>query len=118
VAVADALGMGLGPEDCALHMMRTTGSVPATVIADTDDGYVFCVPADLADEAAKDRFAEIARAPVVIGDIRVKYANAAGELDTNIPPSPRLALRIHLLRPAGGDPDHDDPLPDVRPPGL
>ena len=32
--------------DYALHMMRTTGSVPATVIADTDDGYVFCMPAE------------------------------------------------------------------------
>ena len=39
--------------------MRTTGSVPATVIADTDKGYVFCMPADLADEAAKDRFARL-----------------------------------------------------------
>ena len=82
--------------DYALHMMRTTGSVPATVIADTDDGYVFCMPADLADEAAKDRFAEIARllavaqnarALVLVVEAWVKYANAAGELDTNIPPS-------------------------------
>ena len=77
-------------------MMRTTGSVPATVIADTDDGYVFCMPADLADEAAKDRFAEIARlltvaqnakALVLVVEAWVKYANAAGELDTNVPPS-------------------------------
>jgi hypothetical protein len=26
-------------QDYALHMMRTTGSVPPTVIADTKDGY-------------------------------------------------------------------------------
>lgn len=42
-------------------MMRTTGSVPPTVIADTDEGYVFYMPTDLADDAAKDRFAEVTR---------------------------------------------------------
>lgn len=82
--------------DYALHTMRTTGSVPATVIADTGDGYVFCMPANLADEAAKDRFAEVARllavaqnarALVLVVEAWVKYANAAGELDTNVPPS-------------------------------
>lgn len=46
-------------QDYALHMMRTTGSVPPTVIADTDEGYVFCMPSELTDDAAKDRFAEV-----------------------------------------------------------
>lgn len=32
--------------DYALHMMRTTDSVPPTVIADTDEGYVFCMPSN------------------------------------------------------------------------
>ena len=47
--------------DYALHMMKTTGSVPPTTIAVTDEGLIFCMPDDLANEAAKDRFAEVAR---------------------------------------------------------
>ena len=37
----------------AEHMMRTTGSVPATLIADTEDGYIFCMPSALTDETAR-----------------------------------------------------------------
>ncbi|MEI7912515.1 MAG: hypothetical protein WCK77_23045 [Verrucomicrobiota bacterium] len=45
----------------ALHMIQTTGSVPPTVIADTADGFIFCMPSGMPDEAAKDRFADVAR---------------------------------------------------------
>ena len=45
----------------AQHMMRNTGSVPPTVIADTKDGFSFCMPSGMPDEAAKDRFADVAR---------------------------------------------------------
>ena len=83
-------------KDYALHMMRTTGSVPATVIADTDEGYVFCMPSALADEAAKDHFAEVARLFAVAQDARAlvmvveawaKLPDANGHLDTDTPPS-------------------------------
>lgn len=42
-------------------MLRTTGSVPPTDIADTDEGTIFCMPADLQADAAKDRFVAITR---------------------------------------------------------
>ena len=77
-------------------MMRTTGSMPATVIADTDQGYVFCMPSALADEAAKNHFAEVARLFAVAHDARAlvmiveawaKLPDANGHLDTETPPS-------------------------------
>jgi len=80
----------------ALHMMRTTGSVPPTVIADTAEGYVFCIPNGMPDEAAKDRFADAARLLAVAHDARaivlvveswVRLAAPGGQLDTSIPPS-------------------------------
>jgi hypothetical protein len=83
-------------KDYALHMMRTTGSVPPTVIADTNDGYVFCMPTELTDDAAKDRFAEVARlfavaheanALVMIAEAWAKLPDARGHLDTETPPS-------------------------------
>ena len=83
-------------EDYALHMMRTTGSVPSTVLADTEDGYVFCMPDQLGDEAAKDRFAEVARlfavacrarALVMIVESWVRLPDASGHLDTSVAPS-------------------------------
>lgn len=83
-------------EDYALHMMRTVGEVPPTVIADTDEGYVFCMPTALADEQAKDRFAEVARlfavacrarALVMIVESWVRLPDASGHLDTSVPPS-------------------------------
>jgi hypothetical protein len=82
--------------DYALHMMRTTGSVPPTVIADTDDGYVFCMPSSLTDDAAKDRFAEVARlfaiahsarSLVMVVEAWAKRPDASGHLDTATPPS-------------------------------
>ena len=81
---------------CALHMMRTTGSVPPTVIAATDEGYVFCMPTSLTDDAAKDRFAEVARlfaiahcarAIVMVVEAWAKLPDFRGHLDTATPPS-------------------------------
>jgi hypothetical protein len=83
-------------QDYALHMMRTTGSVPPTVIADTTEGYVFCLPTELTDDAAKDRFAEVtrlfaiaqtARALVMIVEAWARLPDANGHLDTDTPPS-------------------------------
>jgi hypothetical protein len=83
-------------QDYALHMMRTTGSVPPTVIADTDEGLIFCTPSSLADEAAKDRFADVARLLAVAYNARallmvveawVRMATPDGTLDTTIRPS-------------------------------
>ena len=83
-------------KDYALHMMRTTGSVPPTVIADTAEGYVFCMPSALADDAAKDRFAEVAKlfavayraqALVMIVEAWVRLPDSRGHLDPNIRPS-------------------------------
>lgn len=83
-------------EDYALHMMRTTGSVPPTVIADTDEGYIFCMPTSLTDEAAKDRFAEVARlvataycarSLVMIVEAWATMPDARGHLDSDTPPS-------------------------------
>jgi hypothetical protein len=77
-------------------MMRTTGSVPPTVIADTREGLIFCMPSDLANEAAKDRFAEVAKllavaydaqAIVMVVEAWAKMASAEGKLDTGTPPS-------------------------------
>jgi hypothetical protein len=83
-------------KDYALHMMRTTGSVPPTVIADTSDGLVFCTPSGLPDDAAKDRFADTARLLAVAYDARalvmvveawVRLATPDGTLDPEIRPS-------------------------------
>ena len=83
-------------KDYALHMMRTAGSVPPTVIADTKDGYVFCVPGAFTDDAAKDRFADVARlvavahnacALVLIAEAWASLPDARGHLDTETPPS-------------------------------
>ena len=80
----------------ALHMMRTTGSVPPTVIADTAEGLVFCMPSGMPDEAAKDQFADVARLLAVAHDARaivmvveawVRLAAPGGKLDTETPPS-------------------------------
>ena len=82
--------------DYALYMMRTTGSVPPTVIADTDEGYVFCMPSELADDAAKDRFADVtrlfaiaqtARSLVMVVEAWARVPDASGHLDTETPPS-------------------------------
>jgi len=80
----------------ALHMMRTTGSVPATVIADTEEGFVFCMPSGLPDEAAKDRFADVARllavshgacAIAMVVEAWARLTKPGGHLDLDTPPS-------------------------------
>jgi len=94
---ADLLdALGRQAKGYALHMMRTSGSVPATVIADTAEGFVFCVPAGLPDEAAKDRFADVARllavahgarAVAMVVEAWVRLAKPGGHLDLDTPPS-------------------------------
>ncbi|MEO0016915.1 MAG: hypothetical protein RLZZ522_198 [Verrucomicrobiota bacterium] len=94
--VARLTALGNQAEHYATHMMRTTGSVPPTVIADTAAGYVFCMPAGLPDVAAKDRFAETARllavahaatALVMVVEAWVRLAKPGTPLDTETPPS-------------------------------
>ena len=80
----------------ALHMMRTTGSVPPTVIADTDEGFIFCMPTELTDDDSKDRFAEVtrlfaiaqhARSLVMVVEAWARLPDANGHLATDTPPS-------------------------------
>jgi len=80
----------------ALHMLRNTGSVPPTAIADTADGFIFCMPPGMPDEAAKDRFADVARllaiahgarAIVMVAEAWVRMAEPGIRLDTATPPS-------------------------------
>jgi len=80
-------------QNYALHMMRTTGSVPATVIADTKEGFVFCVPAGLPDEAAKDQFADVARLLAV--------AHGARAIAMVVEAWVRLAKPVRSNRPDG-----------------
>jgi len=83
-------------KDYAHHMMRTTGSVPPTVIADTEEGYVFCMPTSLTDTESKDRFAEVAKlfavacraqALVMILESWVRLPDEKGHLDPDVRPS-------------------------------
>ncbi len=83
-------------QDDTLQMMRITGSVPPTVIADTVDGFIFCMPSGMPDEAAKDRFADVARflaiahnarAIVMVAEAWVRVAVPGIQLDTDTPPS-------------------------------
>jgi hypothetical protein len=83
-------------KDYALHMIRTAGSLPPTVIADTAEGYVFCVPGVFTDDAAKDRFADVARllavahsasALVLIAEAWASLPDARGHIDAETPPS-------------------------------
>jgi hypothetical protein len=82
--------------DYSGHMMRTSGSVPPTVIAETADGYVFCMPTEMTDDAAKDRFADVARlfaiahgarSLVMIAEAWATLPDSRGHLDTQTPPS-------------------------------
>ncbi len=76
--------------------MKTTGSVPPTVVADTEAGFMFCVPTALTDDAAKERFAEVAKlfaiahhakAVVLIAEAWANLPDADGNLDLETPPS-------------------------------
>jgi hypothetical protein len=66
------------------------------VIADTKDGFIFCMPSGRPDEAAKDQFADVARllavayaarAIVMVVEAWVRMATPGGHLDTDTPPS-------------------------------
>jgi len=83
-------------ERYASHMMSGAGSVPPTVIADTPEGFVFCMPASLEDAAAKDRFAHLARllavahgafALATVAEAWVRVAKPGGPIDPNIRPT-------------------------------
>lgn len=80
----------------AVHMMRTTGSVPPTAIADTEQGFVFCMPTGLTNDAAKDRFAnatrlfaiaQTARALVIIVEAWVTTPDPSDHMAAKRPPS-------------------------------
>lgn len=74
-----------------------------------DEGYVFCMPSSLTDDAAKDRFAEIARlfaiahsarSLVMIVEAWAKLPDANGHLDIETPPSEssnRLEIVVLML---------------------
>lgn len=125
-------------EDYARYMMKTSGSVPPTVIADTAEGFVFCMPNALTHEAAKDRFAEVAklfaiahraRSLVLVAEAWAALPDANGHLDTETPPSQSATRKevvvlmvedsstqatrlLPILRdPAGGFVDFADPGP-------
>ena len=92
--ILDSLGRQAA--DYALHMMRTAGSVPPTIIADTAEGYVFCTPVAMADEKAKDQFANVARllavaygarALVMVVEAWVRVASRDSGIDPATPPS-------------------------------
>ena len=92
--ILDALGRQAA--DYALHMMLTAGSVPPTVIADTAEGYVFCTPGAMADDKAKDQFANLARllavaygarALVMVVEEWVRVASRDSGVDPATPPS-------------------------------
>ena len=76
--------------------MRNTGSVPPMAIADTADGFIFCMPSGVPDVAAKDRFADVARflaiaynasAIVMVVEAWVRMAKPVIRFDTVTPTS-------------------------------
>ena len=82
--------------------MRSGGKVPPTLLADTPGGPLFFVPSTLADERAKDNFANTARlicvahaatAAVMILEAWMKTAAPDGTLDLTVPPSQSLHRR-------------------------
>lgn len=96
-------------ERYARHMMAGAGSVPPTVIADTPEGFVFCMPATLEDAAAKDRFAHLARllalahaanALATVAEAWVRVAKPGSSVDPEIRPSTapdRLEMVVVML---------------------
>ena len=89
-------------EDFALFSLRSGGKVPPTLLADCPGGPLFFIPSALADERAKDNFANTARlicvahaatAAVMILEAWMKTASPDGTLDLTIPPSQSLRRR-------------------------
>jgi hypothetical protein len=89
-------------EDFALFSMRSGGKVPPALLADSPGGPIFFMPSSLADERAKDNFANTARlicvahaatAAVMILEAWMKTAAPDGSLDLTVPPSESLHRR-------------------------
>ncbi|MEO5959001.1 MAG: hypothetical protein ABIR80_07780 [Opitutaceae bacterium] len=89
-------------EDFALFSMRARGQVPPTLLADSPAGPLFFVPSSLADERAKNNFANTSRlicvayaatAAVLIAEAWIKTAAPDGTLDLSVPPSQSLHRR-------------------------
>ena len=86
-------------EDFALFSMRAQGKVLPTLFAVGPGGPLFFVPSSLANERAKDNFANVARliciahaatAAVMILEAWMKVASPDGTLDLTVPPSQSL----------------------------
>jgi len=80
----------------ARHMMETTGSVPPTLMADTPEGVILFVPKSMADDDAKDKFANAGRllavghkatAVAMVLESWATFANRPGQPVANVPPS-------------------------------
>ena len=89
-------------EDFALFSMRAQGKVLPTLFAVGPGGPLFFVPSSLADERAKDNFANVARlicvahaatVAVMILEAWMKVASPDGTLDLTVPPSQSLHRR-------------------------
>jgi|ERR1017187_4922428 hypothetical protein len=86
-------------EDFALFTMRTRGTVPPALLAHSPGSSLCFMPSPLADERAKDNFANTARlicaaygatAAVMILEAWMKLAAPDGSLDLSVPPSESL----------------------------
>ena len=86
-------------EEFARFSMRARSKVPPALLALGPDGPLFFIPSNLADEQAKDNFANTARliciahsatAAVIILEAWMKLAAPDGSLDLSVPPSKSL----------------------------
>ncbi len=93
-------------ENFALFSLRSGGKVPPALLALGPGGPLFFVPATLADERAKDNFANTARlicvahaatAAVMILEAWMKLAAPDGSLDLSVPPSESLLRKEIVL---------------------
>ncbi len=93
-------------EDFANFSMRARGKVPPALLAVGPGGPLFFIPSTLADERAKDNFANTARliciahaatAAVMILEAWMKLAAPDGSLDLSVPPSESLLRREIVL---------------------
>jgi hypothetical protein len=80
----------------ATHMMKTTGSVPPSLMAITPDGVMLFVPSGMGNDQAKDKFANAGRlvaigyratAVAMILESWATFAKRPGQLLTDVPPS-------------------------------
>lgn len=80
----------------ARHMMKTTGSVPPTLMADTPEGMMLFIPKTMGNENDKDAFANAGRllaighkatSVMLILEAWMTLAKHPGEAVPNVPPS-------------------------------